>query len=292
MKYHKKGRNFEMHIIKIHQISITASLISLNAVQELLSLKSNQRQSNHLMEFNSIIFLTLLFLIAALYASVGHGGASGYLALMALFHFSPEVMRSSALILNVLVSLIAAWQFSNAISLNKKLFLWLIAGSIPAAFVGATITVDVTLYKHILGVLLLFQALRLIGLFNIKTRVAAQPVMLPAIAIGITIGLLSGIIGIGGGIILSPLLLLLGWADIRQTALISALFIFVNSIAGIAGLYHKSFQVESTFYIWIGCALIGGLLGAWLGRTKFSSQLLTKLLGVVLLIAGLKLVLI
>src|SRR5688572_17495739 len=128
-----------------------------------------------MMEYSEIIFLILLFAVAALYASVGHGGASGYLALMGLFHFAPEMMRPSALILNIFVSIIAFWQFSRTEVLNRKLFLWLISGSIPAAFLGAFITVDANLYRIILGVLLLFQSLRLMGVITSKQNEFKEP---------------------------------------------------------------------------------------------------------------------
>jgi uncharacterized protein len=242
------------------------------------------------MESISILFLVLLFVIALLYSSVGHGGASGYLALMGLFHFAPEVMRPSALLLNVFVSLIAWWQYSRSVQLNKKLFLWLICGSIPAAFAGALITVDSHLYKQMLGVILLFQAARLFGLFRASQQNAKKPQMVPAIILGLAIGLLSGMIGIGGGIILSPLLLMLGWTDIKQTALISALFIFLNSLAGISGLLAQGLKFDSVLYIWIVVALAGGFLGSWLGSKRFSANTLKGLLAFILLFAGVKLI--
>ena len=244
------------------------------------------------MESISILFLVLLFFIAMLYSSVGHGGASGYLALMALFHFAPEVMRPSALLLNVFVSLIAWLQYSRTVELNKKLFFWLIAGSIPAAFAGALISVDNVVYKQILGVLLVFQAVRMLGFMKADFHGIKQPEMIPAILLGIAIGLISGMIGIGGGIILSPLLIMLGWANIRQTALISALFIFLNSLSGLSGLFVKGANFDSVLYIWIIVALGGGLIGSWLGSKKFHPATLKTLLGVILIVAGLKLILI
>ena len=241
------------------------------------------------MTTESLIFLLLLFIIATLYSSVGHGGASGYLALMGLFHFAPEVMRPTALMLNLFVSLIAWAQYSRRIVLNKKLFLWLIAGSIPAAFVGALITIDATLYKQLLGGLLLLPAFRLLGFFKTAPQNEKEPSFFPAVIIGIGIGLLSGVIGIGGGIILSPLLLMLGWTDIKQTALISALFIFVNSLSGMAGLVTHGIEIQPEAYMWIVVAIAGGALGSWVGSTKFSTQTLRRVLGMVLVIAGLKL---
>lgn len=244
------------------------------------------------METLSILFLILLFFIAMLYSSVGQGGASGYLALMGIFHFAPEIMRPTALLLNVFVSLIAWFQYSRSTQLNKKLFIWLILGSLPASFVGALIPVDAVVYKQILGVLLIFQAVRLLGFMNAQFHGLKEPDLIPAVLLGICIGLLSGLIGIGGGIILSPILLMLGWANIRQTALISALFIFLNSLSGLSGLLLKGTSFDSVLYIWIIVALGGGLIGSWLGSKKFHPATLKTLLGVILIVAGLKLILI
>lgn len=242
------------------------------------------------MEPTYTLFLLLLFVVALLYSSVGHGGASGYLALMGIFSFAPDIMRPSALLLNVFVSLIAWWQYSRAVSWNKQLFLWLIVGSIPASFVGAMISIEAEIYKQILGALLLFQSIRLLGFIKSPFEELKSPSSVLAISIGVGIGFLSGLIGIGGGIILSPLLLILGWTNLKQTALISALFIFVNSLAGLAGLFIKGTTFDPVLYIWIVIALAGGLLGSWLGSKKFTSATLRTLLGLVLLVAGMKLI--
>ena len=236
------------------------------------------------------LFLVLIFIVATLYSSVGHGGASGYLALMSLFLVAPESMRSSALILNIFVSAIAWWQYSRSVKLNSKLFLWLIAGSIPAAFAGAMIEIDASVYKRILGILLILPAARLMGWIPARQQPGIQPVFLFAFAIGIGIGLISGIIGIGGGIILSPVLLLLGWTDIRQTALMSALFILLNSLSGMGGLISKGLNFEPILYLWITVAVMGGMLGSWAGSRKLTPENLKRILGVVLVIAGGKLI--
>jgi uncharacterized membrane protein YfcA len=230
-------------------------------------------------------FLILLLLVAILYSSVGHGGASGYLALMALWGFAPETMRPWALTLNICVSLIAALQFFRK-------FASLIIGSIPAAYWGASVQMDQDLYKKILGGLVIFQSIRLL-IVNSRTDYSSQknPNYLLSILAGSTIGLLSGLIGIGGGIILSPLLIQLRWATMKQTALLSAGFIFVNSISGLFALPTLS-SLTDTNLLWALTVVIGGgLLGSWLGSSRMNHKSMRIILGIVLLIAGTKLLL-
>ena len=241
------------------------------------------------MDTTVLLFYLLLFAVAFLYSSVGHGGASGYLALMGLYHFSPEIMKPSALIMNIIVSLMAFVQYSRTAPLNKKLFLLLIAGSIPAAFLGARIDIDPFLYKKILAVVLIIHVLRLFGLpgrTNAKQR-DYDPSLI--VMIGIVIGFVSGMIGIGGGIILSPILLFMGWAEMKQTATISSLFIFLNSISGLTSIITQGVSIDPSIYLWVGIAVLGGLAGSYYGSKKFGNTMLKKILGVVLLIASLKL---
>jgi len=240
--------------------------------------------------FNSgIIFYLLLFLVAALYSSVGHGGASGYLALMALFSFTPETMRPTALLLNIFVSLTAFLQYYRGGHFNWKLFWPFAITSIPAAFIGGLVVVDAKLYKTILGILLLFSVIRLVGFkFNDEANIRRQNI-LASLIIGGIIGFLSGMIGIGGGIILSPVILLLHWGNMKQTASVSALFIFVNSLSGLAGLFTKSFHFSSDMVFLIVVAFAGGLAGSYTGAIKFNSSFLRKVLAFVLLIASVKL---
>jgi uncharacterized membrane protein YfcA len=241
------------------------------------------------MDSSQLLFFLLLFIVAFLYSSVGHGGASGYLALMGLYHFSPEIMKPSALIMNIVVSLMAFVQYQRTSPLNKKLFLLLIAGSIPAAFLGARIEIDAFLYKKILAIILLIPVLRL---FNVIGRpVASRKDFDPffVVIIGIVIGFVSGMIGIGGGIILSPIILFMGWAEMKQTATISALFIFLNSISGLTSLITMGVTINPHIYLWVGIAVVGGLAGSYYGSKKFENTMLKKILGVVLLIASAKL---
>ena len=239
-----------------------------------------------------LLFYVLLVLIAFLYSSVGHGGASGYLALMAYFSFAPETMRPTALLLNIFVSLIAFIQYYKSGFFKWNLFWPFALASIPAAFIGGFITVDAGLYKKILAVLLLFSVVKLLGVkFQTKDFIAKQNIFL-ALLIGAAIGLFSGMIGIGGGIILSPIILLLHWGNMKQTAAISALFIFVNSLAGLAGLFSKGFEFKSEMILMLLLALIGGFAGSYFGAKKMNSSFLNKILAVVLIIAAVKLAMI
>jgi len=235
------------------------------------------------------LFYLLLFLVALLYSSVGHGGASGYLALMAFFSFAPETMRPTALLLNIFVSLTAFIQYYRSGHFRWQLFWPFALASIPAAFIGGLIVVDAKLYKTILGVLLLFPVVRLGGLKFNEDKNKKEQVLLVSLIIGGLIGLLSGVIGIGGGIILSPVILLLHWANMKQTAAVSALFILVNSLAGLAGLFTKGFDFRPEMVWMIVVAFIGGLAGSYLGAMKFEGGFLKKVLAVVLLMASIKL---
>ncbi|HWR32308.1 MAG TPA: sulfite exporter TauE/SafE family protein, partial [Chitinophagaceae bacterium] len=224
-----------------------------------------------------------------LYASVGHGGASGYLALMAFFSYTADTMRPSALLLNVFVSLIAFIQYYRSGHFRWKIFWPFAITSIPASFAGALIIIDPGVYKMILGILLVFPVIKLAGLnFNSEKKTQKQNLIL-SLLIGAAIGLLSGMIGIGGGIILSPLILLLHWADMKQTAAVSALFIFVNSLAGMAGIFTTGFDYKPEMGIMIAIALTGGLAGSYFGAKKFETAVLKKILAGVLLIAAVKL---
>lgn len=235
------------------------------------------------------LFLLLLFIVSFLYASVGHGGASGYLALMALFGFAPSIMKSSALILNIFVSIISFYQYYKGGYFKWKLFLPFAVVSVPASFIGAFINVDPVLYRRILGLLLIFPVLRLLGIIGKITDEGKDVNLGLALFIGTSIGFLSGMIGIGGGIILSPIIIMLHWGNMKQTAAVSALFIFVNSISGLIGLFSKGVIIDNSVYGWLAITLLGGSLGAYFGRKSFSNTILKRVLAVTLLIAIIKL---
>ena len=239
--------------------------------------------------YSVLFFYILLLVIAFLYASVGHGGASGYLALMALFGIAPEVMKPTALLLNLFVSLTAFLQFYRGRQFVWKVFFPLALASVPMAFVGGLITIDATIYKKVLGILLVFSVIRM--LLPAKNKVAAlKPAHFSgALVMGGIIGLMSGMIGIGGGIILSPLLILFNWTDQKQTAAISALFIFVNSASGLLGQLTNGIQFNTDMYVYVVVAFVGGIAGAYFGAMKFRQTMMKKILAVVLIVAAYKL---
>jgi uncharacterized membrane protein YfcA len=236
-----------------------------------------------------ILFYILLFLVAFLYSSVGHGGASGYLALMALFSITPDVMKPTALLLNLFVSLTSFIQFYRGKHFNWKIFLPFAITSVPMAFVGGMINVDDNVYKKILGLLLIIPIVRFLFFGNIKVEEIKKPNFILSLIIGAAIGFLSGLIGIGGGIILSPVLLLLKWADMKKTAAISAIFIFVNSLSGLAGQLQKGINFSTDMYAYVVVAFVGGLCGAYFGSLKLNQNFLKYLLAIVLIIASYKL---
>lgn len=235
-----------------------------------------------------VILYGLFFLVAFLYASVGHGGASGYLALMALLGFSASVMKPTALLLNVMVSLIAFISFYRARHFRSQLLWPLIAASIPFAYLGSVLPVSEVLYKQILGVVLLLSIIRIVWESSEKP-LSPAPKWYVLFGIGVGIGLVSGMIGMGGGILLSPLLLLMGWSTQKQTAAISAIFIFLNSMAGIAGQLQTGFNLGPQILAIIGFVLAGGWLGAYIGAEKLRAKNMKYILALVLVLAAAKL---
>lgn len=238
-----------------------------------------------------IVFILLLFVVAFLYASVGHGGASGYLALMALFGMAPEFMKPTALLLNLFVSLSAFILFFRGGHFKWKLFLPFALASIPMSFVGGVISLDADIYKRLLGLLLLIPVIRMLFFPNTDESELKEGNIGLSIFIGATIGFLSGLIGIGGGIILSPVLLMMRWTNQKQTAAISALFIFVNSLSGLAGQLSTGLVLQTSMVSYVAVAFCGGTIGGWLGAGKFNQQILKYLLAIVLFVAALKLLL-
>jgi uncharacterized membrane protein YfcA len=231
--------------------------------------------------------ILLLAIMAFLYASVGHGGASGYLAVMALFAIAPPVMKQTALLLNLGVSLMSFIAFYRQGYFKWTLFWPFALGSIPAAYLGARIPLADSTYKQILGACLFLAVIRMV--VTLKESEPRKLNLGIGVLAGAAIGVLSGMIGIGGGIILSPLLLLFRWANLKEAAAISALFIFVNSVSGLAGLRTWIPLDQSQMLYWLAASLVGGFLGARWGAGIASNTKVKWILALVLVIASLKL---
>jgi uncharacterized protein len=241
------------------------------------------------METTQILIVLAVFVVAMLYSSVGHGGASGYLAVMALLAVAPEVTRPTALILNLFVASIAFVQFYRAGHFDWKIFLPFAIGSVPLAFIGGMIHLPTTVYKIILGATLILAAIRLA--INLKSESEPKaPQIWICLLIGAILGFVSGLVGVGGGIFLTPILLLMNWTETKKAAGISALFILVNSISGLFGNYAQVMQLSSVVFVWIVAAIIGGVIGATMGSYRFNSLTLRRVLAFGLLIAGAKLI--
>jgi uncharacterized protein len=238
----------------------------------------------HLLTLTVLIFVTAL-----VYSSVGHAGASGYLAAMALMNVSPDVMKPTALCLNIIVATIGTIQFARAGHFAWKIFWPFAATSIPFAALGGATHIPSHYYKAILGAVLLFGAFRLVYKIKDKGEVdtKSMPVLL-ALLFGAGIGFVAGLTGVGGGIFLSPLLLLAGWSSTRQTAGVSVAFILVNSISGLAGNLASVQNVPFQLVYFVPAAAIGGLIGSHLGSRRLAPVAMRYLLALVLVLAGLK----
>jgi uncharacterized membrane protein YfcA len=238
----------------------------------------------------------LILLAATLYSSVGHAGASGYLAAMAVVGLAPETMRPTALALNILVATIATARYARAGQFDWRT-LWPFAlASVPAAFLGGTLHLPTSLYRPLVGVILLLAALELArSARRSETREAdasrSDVPLAPALCIGAGIGLLSGLTGTGGGIFLSPVLLFLGWARTRKTSGVSAAFILLNSVAALAGTTFAVSTLPSAIPLWLLAATVGALVGTQLGTRLLPVPALRYALSLVLVVAGAKLIL-
>lgn len=233
----------------------------------------------------------LMLLAAALYSSVGHAGASGYLAIMALFSFAPSEMKPTALALNILVAGIGTFRFYTAGFFSWKLFLPLALTSVPLAYLGGSINLPVNVYKTVVGVVLLFAAIRL-AISTIQTNIEEirAPVNGFLAAAGAGIGFISGLTGVGGGIFLTPLLLLMHWSETKVAAGVSVAFILVNSISGILGNWQNIHLISQSIIPFAVAVMAGGMLGSYFGARKFDTTTLRRVLAVVLVIAGMKLI--
>ena len=228
-------------------------------------------------------------LVALLYSSVGHAGASGYIAVMTLFGFAVPLIKPTALVLNILVACIGSFQFWRAGHFSWKLFWPFALLSVPAAFLGGYVHLPARIFKTLVGIVLLFSAVRLFFRRGDPPEVSA-PSLPVSMGVGAAIGLLSSLTGTGGGIFLTPLLLFRRWARTRTAAAISALFILVNSIAGLVGYFSSGQPVPSIAWVFAVAAVAGGTLGSYMGSRRFPVRTISLLLAAVLVIAGSKLI--
>lgn len=235
------------------------------------------------------LFLVGLFVIALLYSSVGHGGGTGYLAILALGGIAPVYIKSTALILNVFVSAIAFLNYYKAGYFRWKLVFPFLISSIPFAYIGALLKINPSTYKIILGVFLLIAVTRMLWVQKAISETSGKAPFLLAMAVGAVLGFFSGMIGIGGGIILSPLLILLHWANLKESAATSALFILLNSLSGLLALVQTGLTIEPRLAVWIMVGIMGGIAGSYLGSYRLNSAKLKYLLASVLLMASIKL---
>ncbi|MBI5022375.1 MAG: sulfite exporter TauE/SafE family protein [Ignavibacteriales bacterium] len=245
------------------------------------------------MDISIILLISLIFfIIAVLYSSVGHGGASGYLAVLSFMAFKPDEMASTALLVNIVVAGIAFYSYFRSGYYSAKLTIPFLLTSIPLSFIGGMLSVPKNYYGVLLALALIVASLRLV--IKSETVTAGEPIYKkphPIIALpaGGLIGFISGIVGVGGGIFLSPIILLMKWADPKFTAATAALFIVVNSISGIGGRIIDGRFSTAAFMPFMAAAILGGFVGSIWGAKKFSNQTLRRLLGVVLIIAAIKL---
>ncbi len=238
-----------------------------------------------------LALLTLAVLVIAfLYSAVGHAGASGYIAVMTLFNLAPAEIKPTALALNILVAGIGAWQFWRAGHFSWRLFWPFALLSIPGAFLGGTLNLPAHVFKILVGAVLLFSAARLL-VYPPREQEPRPPSRPLALGLGAGLGLLSGLTGTGGGIFLTPLVIFMRWAGTKTAAAVSALFILVNSAAGLLGNLKATRHFPGFAWPLAVAVVCGGAAGAYLGSRKFQHTHIKRLLAVVLLIAGLKLIL-
>ena len=237
----------------------------------------------------SLWLLLLVAVMAILYSSVGHGGASGYLAAMALFGLEPAMMKPAALTMNIFVTVLVLWRFSRTGPFNWRLFLPFAVASVPMAFIGGAHTINSSVYRVLVGLALLLAMWRLLWEGNDSDDIQT-PVLWVALPVGAVLGLVSGLTGVGGGIFLSPLLLLFHWTSMRGSVAIAAAFILLNSIAGLAGYVSTATHWPAGIPVLVVTAMLGGLIGAELGARRLAPTHLRKVLAVVLAVAGAKMI--
>lgn len=240
----------------------------------------------------ALVVALLMGAVALLYASVGHAGASGYLAVMALLGVAPMIMKPTALVLNIIVSLIAVVQYYRVGAFSWRIFLPLALTSIPCAYLGGYLSLPAHWYKPIVGLVLIYAVL-----YSFRRSYQTSSNEFKTVApltlgvVGAVLGLLSGLTGVGGGIFLSPLLLRMNWAPVRVISGVAAMFILVNSVSGLLGVFSHHQVLSPNLPYWVCAVMVGGLIGAHLGSKRLNTALIQRVLAVVLLISGLKMIL-
>ena len=237
-----------------------------------------------------VILCVAVLLIAFLYSSVGHAGASGYIAVMTLLGYAPEFIKPTALVLNILVACLSSWQFWRAGHFQWSLFWPFAVLSIPCAFLGGYMNLPVHFFRILVGIVLLYSAFR----FLVRPKPdgdSHSPSRAIVIPVGAGLGLLSGLTGTGGGIFLTPLMIFMRWARTKTASAASAVFILVNSIAGLLGNFTGTQTLPSFALLLVASVVVGGAVGSYYGSSKFSTAVIKRMLAVVLTIAGLKLIL-
>ena len=241
-----------------------------------------------------ILACSLFFIIASLYSSVGHAGSSGYLALMALLSFAPETIKPSSLILNIIVASIVSFKFIKEGCFDKKVFFPFVLSSIPMSFIGGYITLNPKYFKLAAGLFLVIAAILLVVReISRSNEIEIKKMQLPyGLGIGGIIGMISGLIGVGGGIFLSPIIISAKWTSVKKASGIAAMFILCNSVAGLSGHLAGLNKIDHYIIYWIPAVVLGGLLGSHLGTVKLNTKVIIVCLFLVLLTAGFKFLLV
>ena len=242
------------------------------------------------MSYDIPLLAGAFLIVAVLYSSVGHAGATGYLAVMAIAGTSPVLMKPTALTLNIIVASIATFKYYKRGAFSWQLFLPLVLASFPFAYLGGRITLPPEYYKPLVGLFLLYAAWRAFATSKNSPSYEIKAVSWPVLIVcGAGLGFLSGLTGVGGGVFLSPLMLLMRWAPLRVISGVAAAFILVNSLSGMGGLLSKGILIAPGLPWWAITVLIGGFIGAEYGSGRFKPETIQRLLAITLLIAGIKL---
>ena len=245
------------------------------------------------MEPITIIAVILFVIIATLYASVGHAGASGYLATMAWLSFAPDSIKPISLVLNICVAIIVSYKYIKSGFFDRKIFIPIALTSLPMAFIGGSITIDPHYFKLLAGIFLIFSASLLLLREYIKPKTEIRPMPFGyGLIMGAAIGLISGLIGVGGGVFLSPIIIMANWTTIKNASGVAALIILCNSITGLAGHLSSLNKIDSHIIFYVPAVIAGSFIGSYLGTKFFTNKLIVVCLFVVLFSAGLKFILV